>query len=257
MLIPMNLHEKNQPYCGIDNLNAMVAAHNYNRFIIRQLLREAGDSIAIVDFGAGAGLFSEAMKARGYFVTCVEPDPILRESLVDRGFRCVSSIEELSECGYDFLFTINVLEHIRDDERALQQILRVTKPGRRAYIYVPSFKVLFSSMDARVGHFRRYRLSDLTQKLENAGFTEISGCYTDFIGAIMTLVFKLIGSRNGNVNITLLKIYDRLLFPANIIFDWIFHNLFGKNLIVSATRPTDLCLCRKSLVSGPTDSVTR
>lgn len=71
----------------------------------------------------------------------------------------------------DAVVTLNVLEHIADDAAALGQIHRILKPGGVVVIEVPAGPRLFDAYDQALLHFRRYRLSELTEKLENAGFS--------------------------------------------------------------------------------------
>ena len=54
-------------------------------------------------------------------------------------------------------------------------------------VYVPAFNVLYTSMDALVGHHRRYRSSELVTLLERAGFVISKKAYTDVLGFFVTL----------------------------------------------------------------------
>ena len=71
----------------------------------------------------------------------------------------------------DAIVMLNVLEHIKDDRRALEQIYRMLKPNGLFVIEVPSSPSLYDDFDRMVGHFRRYDMSDLLEKLKSAGFT--------------------------------------------------------------------------------------
>ncbi len=71
----------------------------------------------------------------------------------------------------DAIVILNVLEHIEDDETALNHIKRMLKPGGLLVIEVPSSPSLYDEFDRLVGHFRRYTMGDLAAKIERAGFT--------------------------------------------------------------------------------------
>ncbi len=62
-----------------------------------------------------------------------------------------------------------VLEHVEDDQAAIDELARVLKIGGRAYITVPHRKFYFAADDRYVHHFRRYEIDEMTLKLENAG----------------------------------------------------------------------------------------
>lgn len=71
----------------------------------------------------------------------------------------------------DAIVMLNVLEHIEDDRKALEQIRRMLKPNGLFIIEVPSSPSLYDDFDRLVGHFRRYNMGDLLSKLNTAGFT--------------------------------------------------------------------------------------
>lgn len=64
-----------------------------------------------------------------------------------------------------------VLEHIPDDQSALEEIARILKPGGSLILTVPLHDYLYAFDDRFVGHERRYRMRDLAESLRRAGFT--------------------------------------------------------------------------------------
>ena len=77
----------------------------------------------------------------------------------------------LPECSFDAVVMLNVLEHIQDDCNALQQVHRILKPGGIAVIEVPAGPGLYDAYDKALRHFRRYRMSDIAEKMSAAGFS--------------------------------------------------------------------------------------
>lgn len=70
---------------------------------------------------------------------------------------------------FDHSVCSEVLEHVEDDQGAVNELARVMKPGGRLYLTVPHRKFYFAADDRFVGHFRRYELEDLAGMLETAG----------------------------------------------------------------------------------------
>ena len=132
------------------------------------------------------------------------------------------------------MYTLNVLEHIEDDERALAELRRVMRPGATLVVYVPALPWLFTTMDTRVGHFRRYRRAELVEKLLRAGFTVGSVRYVDSLGVLATLAYRLLGSREGTIDPRSVALYDRFVFPLSRLLDRLFERTGGKNLLVIA-----------------------
>jgi len=62
-----------------------------------------------------------------------------------------------------------VLEHIRDDRAAIQELARVIKPKGHLVITFPHRKFYFSIDDRFVKHYRRYEISEMENKLRECG----------------------------------------------------------------------------------------
>ena len=223
-------------YSGVENLEAMKEAQNYNRFLLDLVRRNlVGDDI--LDFGAGAGTFALPFSATGAAVICVEPDPNLRNMLSAAGLAVYTDLQGIPASSVDCVYSLNVLEHIEDDGAALAALYDRIRPGGKIIIYVPAFNLLFSEMDRLVGHYRRYRRKELVARMQSAGFHVATARYIDSIGFFLALVYRGIGNKTGVISSGSVKIYDRFLFPLSRIFDRIVLGSFGKNLLVVGTRP--------------------
>ena len=226
------------PYAGVDNLDVMAAfAPKYNRFLVRMAQTHLHGEKTVVDFGAGTGIFAATLRDERLEVICVEPDPSLQEKLKAKGLKTHASLDTLPERSLRAVFTFNVLEHIEDDVEAMRQIYRRLSPGGRLLVYVPAFDLLFSSMDRKVGHFRRYTRRRLCFRLREVGFDIDHASYADSLGFIASLLYKWFGNDRGDLNPVALRTYDRFVFPASRALDLLTHALIGKNLVVVARRP--------------------
>jgi SAM-dependent methyltransferase len=226
-------------YNGRDNLDVMQEAKNYNRYLFDLILssgRATNDSL-LVDFGAGSGTFAIPVKAAGCRVICVETDPVLFANLAKRGLDVVSSLELIEDGSIDYLYSLNVLEHIEDDEAITQLWFQKLCPGGQLLVYVPAFQMLYSSMDRKVGHFRRYTKHKLIERLTHAGFEISEARYADSVGFLATLIFKVLDKGQGDVDLRMLRIYDRWVFPLSRLIDCVTYLFFGKNVYVRASKP--------------------
>ena len=70
---------------------------------------------------------------------------------------------------FDLITLFDVLEHIKDDQAALNALANRLKPGGLLLINVPAFQFLFSRHDELHHHFRRYEWANLKRKIEAAG----------------------------------------------------------------------------------------
>lgn len=225
-----------EAYSGIDNLEVMQEAVNYNRYLLDTVRKYALAGGKVLDFGAGGGQFAVPLSEFGLDITALEPDRHLQQHLHAKGIRAVGSTRELPDACFDYIYTLNVLEHIEDDAAALRDLHAKLNDRGKLLIYVPAFPVLYTSMDAKVGHVRRYTRSTLIAGVTAAGFGIERVAYADSIGFFATLLFKFVGSKDGSVSIAALKLYDQLIFPLSRALDRFTQRWFGKNLLLIAHK---------------------
>ena len=70
---------------------------------------------------------------------------------------------------FDCIIMWDVLEHIDDDRGALRMVERLLRPGGQLLLAVPSNPREWRWDDDFYGHFRRYTVADMTEKLTQAG----------------------------------------------------------------------------------------
>ncbi|MEO1784780.1 class I SAM-dependent methyltransferase [Thermodesulfobium sp. 4217-1] len=224
-------------YSGKENLEDMLLAENYNNHLSELIKPHLNLKYTIVDFGSGLGNFAEKFKKIGYNLYCVEIDDDLRRKLENKGFKCFKTLDELDDDSIDFIYTLNVIEHIENDDEIIKKFYKKLKRGGQIVIYVPALKILYSTMDKKVGHFRRYSMKHLNNLMISNGFEIQRSIYVDSLGFLITLFFKTFGNKEGNINQQALIIYDRYLFPMSIFLDNLFRKILGKNLYVLAKKP--------------------
>ena len=222
-------------YSGVDILEALESAHNYNDYLTH-LIRESTESEDLIDFGAGIGTFSKRLRTAGYRVQCIEPDPVQRQRLEEQGFDTLDNITSVPDDSASFVFSLNVFEHIEHDTIAIREVHRKLKHGGTLLIYVPAFECLWTSLDEKLRHYRRYTKTTLRHLVEQEGFAIEQVRYADCLGFIATLVFRLLNRSAPTLTAAAISFYDRWVFAPSRVLDRVFGRWFGKNVWV---------LCRK------------
>ena len=96
------------------------------------------DGKAVVDLGCGGGFMSEALARKGAQVTGVDPSQAAIEAAQDHaqmeGIKInylVGAGENIpvGDCSVDSVVCVDVLEHVEDLDRVLDEIRRILKPG--------------------------------------------------------------------------------------------------------------------------------
>jgi SAM-dependent methyltransferase len=229
---PAAFQEKKPMYSGHDNLQLMSFAVNYNRAIVGGILKEVNKG-RIIDFGAGDGHFAEKMSEFHLNPVCIEPEHSYLEVLREKSFECYESLDKLVEKEFDFIYSLNVLEHIQDDTTALSGLRKKLRTGGKIYILVPAWQLLYGNMDQIVGHFRRYSKKELLAKVTGAGFRVEKIDYFDSLGFFAALLYKA-GKGSGKPSMRSICFYDRYIFPLSHALDFLFSSMFGKNLVIVA-----------------------
>lgn len=90
-----------------------------------------------------------------------------------------------------------VLEHVPNDQAALQEIFRVLKPGGTLILTVPCHSYFFSLDDQFVQHLRRYNPQQLMDQLKGVGFADVqispvAGLLDKLAWMIAVVIFKIV-----------------------------------------------------------------
>lgn len=132
---------------------------------LRWLARDVPAPATLVNVGCGAGLFNAMAATAGYRVRAYEPDP---DAFAEASRRAPRGVE-VSQLGLaeipvqeaDVVVLHDVLEHIADEQAALEHLAALVGPSGRLVLSVPALPSLFGFHDEQLGHHRRYTRSSL------------------------------------------------------------------------------------------------
>ncbi|MGD0743611.1 MAG: hypothetical protein ABSA45_00500, partial [Verrucomicrobiota bacterium] len=117
------------------------------------------------------------------------------------------------------ILSINVLEHIREDEDELARYSALLKRKRGTLcLFVPARQEIYSPIEVDFGHHRRYSRPGLRNKLERAGFTIVRLHYFNFIGYFAWWLNFQVGRRR-KFSPAKVRLFDRVIFPLSFGFE--------------------------------------
>lgn len=90
---------------------------------------------------------------------------------------------------YAVIGAFDVLEHIPEDQKTLDNLSRALKSGGSLVVTVPQHMWLWSDVDRQAHHVRRYTSSDLCKKLALGGLRVVYR--TSFVGLLVPLMWMV------------------------------------------------------------------
>jgi 2-polyprenyl-3-methyl-5-hydroxy-6-metoxy-1,4-benzoquinol methylase len=223
---------------GEENLRAIAEADKFNEWMYQQVVPHCMGKI--LEIGSGIGNISYFFdrdemdidlsdireQYRSYLKKSFEKRAVLDMDIVADGFIDLHG-DKLGT--YDAVFALNVVEHIKDDKLAIENMIKLLKPGGKIIILVPAYQWLYNGFDVALEHFKRYTKSRLLGIFPTRGVKLIRSWYFNFagifgwflVGSVMKK--KLIPESN-------MKLYN-VLTPIFKIADKVVLNKMGLSVI--------------------------
>jgi len=139
---------------------------------------------------------------------------------------------------FDAVLYLNVLEHIADDADELRLAAAVLRPGGTLLVFGPALEWLYSELDHKAGHYRRYTVAQARRLAVDAGLEVVSARYLDLLGVLPYLVvYRLL--RHTEITGSTMWGYDRLVVPLSRALQRAMDDQppLGKNIVLVARKP--------------------
>lgn len=203
----------------------------------------------VADIGCASGIFLENLQEKGYkHIYGIDPNPdsiaFMKEKLPGARLYALylKDFLQKEQQKFDFVFLLDVLEHIEDDATFLEEVKLVLKDTSKVIISVPALQWLWSDHDRMCSHFRRYSKKRLIKLLESCGYK------IEFCSYYSTILFPLVLVQKLISKVKKYKDHNSFLPPAwlNKIFKGIYSKeipllkrmtfAFGSSLICFASK---------------------
>jgi SAM-dependent methyltransferase len=163
---------------GHKTLEIMSKASWYNNWLMEQIKGYLRGEI--LEVGAGIGNFTGALKRYGK-VTVIDYDPEYKNANygdIEKGKYFFGRKK------FDSIVCMNVLEHIKDDKKALKNMCSLLRDGGKLILLIPASPFCYGELDKRLGHFRRYTKKSLNNLFKTTGYSINSIRYLNWLGLI-------------------------------------------------------------------------
>ena len=158
-------------------LARLARAPRFNAWMADMIAPYVGQRV--LEIGSGTGNLTRRLAPRGQYVAS-DVNPLYLQTLANlkegRPYLsaafcdvCDLSTFPRSTEGYDTVICLNVIEHVGDDRAALGNIKSVLAEHGRAILLVPQGPANMGTLDAVLGHRRRYSRDSLAQLAADCG----------------------------------------------------------------------------------------
>lgn len=202
----------------------------------------------VLEVGCGVGGIIEQLGRREYVLGIDVEEDVLQFTRrrfegqagrdfarLDIGAPTQADLALLKAGDFDTVVAVNVLEHIRDDRRALEVIAGALVPGGALALLVPAHPALYGNYDQLDGHFRRYTAAGLRERLEGAGLEVARLHHFNLVGGIGWWVQYRLLKRPGHAQ-GHLRTMDAML-PVLRRLESVVDPPFGLSLVAVGGKP--------------------
>jgi len=193
-----NTHKNSAPFPSdmFDALAKVEANHWWfrarNRLLLWVLKEKSPPFKSLLEIGCGTGYVLEGVR-RAFPTADLFGSEYFEEGLVHARQRIPSAkfiqldatlMEDNAR--YDVIGAFDVIEHIEDDTKVLENLTRALTTDGRLLITVPQHRWLWSEADEYACHVRRYTKPELIAKMKSAGLSIVYS--TSFVSLLVPLM---------------------------------------------------------------------
>ena len=206
-------------------------ARNYRNYQLDLIRKFVGGNI--LEVGPGRGEIIENFISADNKITMIDTDEemckVIRERFKNSDVKILNSNISSLEEKFDTILYMDVIEHIENDVKELDQAISKLNKNGKLVIIVPAFSILFSDFDKSVGHFRRYTKKNFFN-YKNSEVKLRNLKYFDSLGFFILFLSKILKFKGNSKAVFGIKVWNMLIPISRLIDKIIFHSL-GKSLI--------------------------
>lgn len=235
----MEFKHKDVDQSGLEILDVVSKANNLNNWMYETIMPYCKGSI--LEIGSGIGNISEYFIKNNFDISVSDLRKNYREILKEKFSLSENKVLDLDivdtnfdekykglTCSFDSIFSLNVVEHIKDDDLAIKNMVKLLKPGGSLIILVPAYQSLYNNFDLTLEHYRRYNRSSLTKLMGRHGKI-VHSFYFNAVGILGWWVSGKI-FKNKMIPEGEMKLYNKLV-PIIKIADKVLLNRIGLSVI--------------------------
>jgi SAM-dependent methyltransferase len=239
---------------GAQTLEMFHENQAYSRLLWQCLARMAKRPIQgrVLEVGCGIGTLTQlALQSRGVeFLHAIDVEPAylqrIKSTVTDARLRTsldrAEAFRPAEYCQpggqFDFIYSSNVLEHIKDHVGVLKNLRSMLAPGGVVLLLVPAHPWLCCELDRGLSHFRRYSKRSLAAAAHRAGLRPVRMRHFNPIGALGWWLNGKLGK--ATLSARQVSLYNRFAIPLSRIVDRLNPFPLGVSLLAALEADDDV-----------------
>lgn len=220
-------------------LESMSQAIWYNRWALGKFKKYLNGRI--LEIGCGIGNFSKLLIKYGELTAIDVNKEYIGAARNEVNWEALIGVGDIEKGNYffkkkdfDTVVCMNVLEHIKNDRKALKNIYKLLRQRGILVLMVPAQKFLYNSIDKSIGHYRRYEKNEMIRLLQNTGFEVINIRKLNFFGAIGWYIAGTL-LKEDSISESKIRVFNTLA-PFFLMYENFFEPQIGTTILAIARK---------------------
>lgn len=225
---------------GTQTLESMSQAVWYNQWTLDKFKQFLNGEI--LEVGCGIGNFTETLVDYGRVWAIDINKDYVTQTKDKVGGKAQVGLGDIERGEYffkskkfDSIVCLNVLEHIKNDQLALDNLFSLLKTGGRLVLLIPAHQFLYGEIDKLINHYRRYNKTEIVGRLKKIGFKIDKSRLLNLMGAIGWFISGKI-LQETTVKKEKIKIFN-LVAPIFLGFENLIEPPIGTSILIIAQKP--------------------
>jgi len=172
-------------YLGMAVITRVILDHNLPLFDIHEIL-DAGCGTG----GAMSNILGDYGQLTGFDLSLCGLD-YCKKRKMDRIFMGSVTDIPIESNRFDLVTSFEVLYHVEEDLKAMQELVRVLRPGGYLLLRLPAYEWMRRQHDIQVSTIRRYTAPQVRRLFEESGITSVRLTYVNTILFPLAIIKKL------------------------------------------------------------------
>tara|TARA_Y100001958_G_C21187307_1_gene516085 strand:+ start:758 stop:1438 length:681 start_codon:yes stop_codon:yes gene_type:complete len=213
-------------------LEAFDKAKIFQKYIFFQIKKYFKNGI--FEVGAGLGSFSKEYINDYQDIHLSDLDTqnfkTLKKKFSEKKIKISQEKIQDTNLKYNTIVYLNVLEHIKEDTKEINDAESKLNPGGNIIILVPAHQNLYSKFDKAVGHCKRYDI-DYFKNINNKKLRIKKLIHLDMFGYFLYFLNKIFFREEEYPSTFKIMVWDKIFIPITILLDFLSFYKFGKNIL--------------------------